>query len=336
MPTKEFKNKIFVPTFAKSETDIQTSLAISEEIAKIGYQACLMLVIKNGLDGLIGRNKEEQYKNLKTLVPEYTEKPIIVMLSNFPLEEIDFLKNCDAAVAHIKAGIDFASEMPVGGRRIVTFHINTWIAQKKFHATPEHEWFNRFNKAIMPSLRKISEYSKSKNIEIKIETDPVPVFGDIGNDDIRRYKGVRLNELRSPFLWTHGWGFEIIRETGLGVCLDFSHNRTIYQTIQRGDPDKILPIFFLNKLKDSSLIDDLNNLQTSDIVHLNDGLGLYSKNRTTFEEGVALGEGDIENLDDKIRHLNKMKIPFVIEVRDNNFNDRVETKRSIAYLSKLG
>lgn len=329
------KNQIFIPTFAKSITDIKASLSILEEIIAIGYEPCLMLVIKNGLKGLIENDKKEQYKNLKTLVVQYTKKPVIVMLSNFPLEEIDFLENSDKTIKHIKAGIDFASELPIGGRKIVTFHINTWISQEEFHATQEKEWLSRFDKAIMPSLLKISEYSRSKNVEVKIETDPVPVFGDIGNDDPSKYRGVRLNELRNPFLLTHGWGFEKLRQAGLGICLDFCHNRTIYKTIQQGDPDKVLLPFFLKKLKDGSLLDDLNDLRASDIAHLNDGLGLYSKSGSTFKEGVALGEGDIENLDDKIIYLNKIKIPFAIEVWDSDFTNRLETKRSITYLSRL-
>ena len=119
----------------------------------------------------------------------------------------------------------------------------------------------------------------------------------------------------------------------MGICLDICHNRTIYLNVNRGNSRNLLHPDDFQKLKSKSLFDDIINLKSDDLVHLNDGSGFYSGNeKTTFKEGLALGEGDIQELPKIVKYLNENKIPFVLEINETDFNNRPNTKKSIDYL----
>ena len=95
-----------------------------------------------------------------------------------------------------------------------------------------------------------------------------------------------------------------------------------------------------NLLKNKNLFDDVKKLESSDLIHLNDGAGIYSRNEdgtvaSVFYEGVALGHGDIKNLREIVNYLNSNKIPWVLEVNEEgDFNNRPGSKKSIEWLLK--
>ena len=329
------KNQVFIPTTATSIDDLTTSLSLMAPLKKHGYKTGLMLVIKGGVKG-VTKDAEVQYSNLKKISKRYDSDLIVIMLSNFPLEEIDFLHNTSYATEHVKKGIDFSNKLPIGGRKILTFHLNSLITETEFLKRDKRSWRDEFNRILVPALEEIAQYSKEKNIEAKVETDPTPPFGDISFTDKRTYRNVKLNELRSPFYITNLWEFKEVYNCGLGICLDLCHNRTVYLTAKSEEHAGILFSSDIEELRKRSLFDDVKSLKPSDLVHLNDGLGIYSKtNKTIFKEGVVLGRGDIFNLKEIITYLDSRKTPYVLEIDDKNFKKRKETKESISFLSKI-
>ena len=327
------RNQIFIPANAEQEDDLFTSWSIQESLVNSGYSPGLMLVLYGGLLG-VTEHRSVQYDNLKKLENIYGNLPIVVMLSSIPIEEIDFLNNTERAVKYAKAAIDFARNLPIGGRRIITFHLHALAKEIDFLAKSKQEWIEIFRKVIHPSLLEICAYSNQNGVEVKIETVPVPEWGDIPHSDKRTYRGAPLNTLRDPFYLTGLWGFDLIRETGLGICLDICHNQTIYVTARHGESVGILHSIEVNLLKNRTIIDDINSLNKNDLVHLNDGAGMFSeKNGTVFKEGITLGEGEIKELNYAIELLDQRQIPYVLEVYDGgDYINRPNTKRSIQYL----
>lgn len=331
------KNIIFIPTVAEFEEDTLISLKIQEPLVKEGYTKGLMLVIKNGKKGVNSKDLINlQKNNLLPFGEDCKDISIVVMLSNYPIQEIDFLHNLSHAKEHVKKGIDFARGLPIGSRRILTFHLNSLVKEKEFLEKNKKQWIEIFYNCIIPSLKEIASYAKKKNIEVKVETVPAPEFGDSSENEERKYLGVKLNELRNPFYLTSFFGFKEIRETGLGICLDLCHNRTIYNLAWKKDPEKILHEEDIDFLSRRTLFDDVKALDEKDICHVNDGAGIYSKkDRTKHIEGMALGQGDIKDMPKIIHYLNKNKIAFVVEVNETDFKERLNTKESINYLLRL-
>ena len=329
------RNQIFIPANAEREDDLLTSWGIQEPLINSGYSPGLMLVLYGGILG-VTEHRDVQYDNLKKLENIYGNLPIVVMLSNIPIAEIDFLNNTEHAIRYAKSAIDFARNLPIGGRRIVTFHLHALVKEIEFLAKSKQEWIEIFRKIIHPSLLEICAYSNQNGVEVKIETVPVPEWGDIPDDDKRTYRGAPLNTLRDPFYLTGLWGFDLVRETGLGICLDICHNQTIYVTARHGDPVGILHLAEINFLKNRTIVDDINSLNKTDLVHLNDGAGMFSKkDGRVFKEGVTLGEGEIKELDYAIELLDQKQIPYVLEVYDDgDYINRPQTQASIQYLTK--
>src|SRR3989344_1760689 len=132
-------NQIFIPTNAKNYEDICISWDLQKLLIQKGYSPGLMLVIFNCVRG-VSEDKTIQYDNLSRLKSEYGNSPVVVMLSNFPIEEVDFLHNTPYAVEHIKNGIDFAKNLPIGVKKIVTFHIETLITKDELKEKDENAW----------------------------------------------------------------------------------------------------------------------------------------------------------------------------------------------------
>ncbi|MEK6825523.1 MAG: TIM barrel protein [Nanoarchaeota archaeon] len=327
------KNYIFIPTYAGKASDIQASLKIAQSLSQ-GYVPGLMLVIKGGVLG-VGINSRVQYENLVRYQAEINNEVVIVMLSVFPLEELDIIHHALFAVNHIKQGIDFTSNLPLGKRKILTFHLNDYVSKEEFFSRSKKEWMEYFKQNIAPLLKEIGTYAREKNIEVKIETVPLPQFGDVPLTDKRTYLGVSLRELRSPFYLTHLCGFTEIREQNLGICLDICHARTIYHLARSKEAKEFLFSEDIDFLKNTSLEEDVHSLLSTDLVHLNDGKGFYSRESGIFYEGVALGEGDIPNLREIVMHLNGKKVPLVLEINEEDFEQRPHTRTSIAFLSSL-
>jgi len=325
-------NQLFIPTVAEYADDIQTSLEIQQPLVERGYTPGLMLVIKGGRKGItLDATVQKQYANLKQ-IQSYLGT-IVTMLSNIPLEEIDFLHNPEYSAEHVKRGVDFSRGLPIGERKLLTFHLNSLVTSDEYSGKNRTAWRNKFHGTIRPVLQEIAEYSKDNGVEIKVETVPVPEFGDIPSADERKYQGVKWNEIRNPFYLTGQWGFEQIYDAGLGICLDLCHNRTIYEIVKEGDSDAILHEEDREELLQRELFDDVRSLHETDLAHVNDGDGIYSKqNQTIHREGVALGYGDIGDLREMINHLNNRKISYVLEINETDFKNRLNTKTSIEYL----
>src|SRR3989344_1648781 len=304
------KNYLLIPTIANSRADIAISWRLANS-AK-GYLPGLMLVIQGGIKG-VTENVEKQRQNLQVLVAEYREIPLVVMLGNMPIEEMDFYHNTERALGHVKIGIDFVKSLFIGGRRIVTFHLNTLIPQSEFMSFDSLKSEKIFDEKIAPALLEASRYAVQNNVELKVETVPSPEFGDISIEDEKKYLGTKLRNLRNPYIIYKNapiCNFEKLRSLGLGICLDICHHRTL----------------------DVDLLEEVKNLLSDDLVHLNDGSGEFTEAGDCFKEGVVLGKGDISNLTEIIKELNKKNIGMVLEINETDFVNRPNTIASIEYL----
>lgn len=319
-------NQVFVPALASSRQDLASSWQLAEPLLHKGYNRGLMLLLRGGLIGLQDTG-QAQLENLAYLKQDYADGDIAVMLSNIPLRDIDILHNLPGALVYINKAVDFAKKIPFGARKIVTFHLNSLVDEPEFLSLSPEQWRLKFTAEILPGLKLAAQYAKDKGIELKVETVPVPEFGDSADPELRR--------LRNPFYLTHFWGFDQVRQSGLGICLDICHNRTIYQTARASSRAGLLFESDALSLQKKTLLDDVASLHSSDIAHLNDGAGMFDRQGGTFKEGVTLGEGDIQELPQIINELNNKKIAFVLEINETDFINRPNTKRSLEYLFKL-
>jgi len=295
-----------------------------------GYESGLMTVVLGGKTGVTD-DAAIQYQHLQTPVGAYSDKPIVTMLSNMPIGQIDFLNQPDEAVAHVKAGIEFAKDLPLGGRRIVTFHLNSFVTPDVYAEQDSQRWRNEFHKRVKPQLQNVAEYALHNGVELKVETVPVPEFGDLSADD-RSYLGVALNELRNPFYITHSWCFEQLKDAGIGICLDLCHSRTIYDVARSDDSEQVLLAGDLTRLQEYSILDDTRSLEDTDLVHLNDGAGRYFRQGDVFREGLALGTGDITELPALIQTFQERYFPCVLEVNETDYVERPNARASIEYI----
>ena len=311
----------------------------------------LMLVIKKGIYGVSNNEVvDKQYSNLEKQVgAQYGNASIITMLSNLPLEEIDFLHNRDYALDHFKKGVDFARRLPVGNRRVLTFHLNSLVSPEEFKGKMQEQWYEEFEKSGMGrSLGNANEYAKDHGVEILIESVPLPEFGDVEENDERTYRNVKFRDLRNPFYMYHdSYIWNEVKRLGLGICLDLCHNRTLLweafdkssEVLFKVDSDNISEriehsvqgISSREGYKELSY-DVLSLNPRTDLVHLNDGAGKYTPKGGVFLEGVALGDGDIIEKREIINIINKRRIPFVFEINETDFANRPNTKKSIEYV----
>ena len=338
-------NQIFIPGVARYADDVATSLSIQEPLVKAGYSPGLMLVTLGGRKGVTDEGiVKTSYENLRALAGQYGFAPIVVMLSNTPIGEIDFWNNTEAAAEHVERGVDFANGLPLDGRRTVTFHLNSLVSEKEFRSRDAGSWRNEYHRVIQPALKEVARYAFDRGVGVKVETVPVSEFGDIEDNDERTYRGMRLNQLRNPFYLTKHWGFEQLDSIGVGVCLDVCHSRTLRHHARNGEPIGVLHEADLEALINGDLIDDvraLAMLTQAPLVHLNDGDGIYSRDKdgkttSVFREGVVLGQGDIGNLREIVDFLDRAGIPYVLEINEKReeLKTRPNTRASIAYLLK--
>ena len=123
----------------------------------------------------------------------------------------------------------------------------------------------------------------------------------------------------------------------MGICLDVSHNRTIYRAVESGRTEGLIHPIDVNILRQWSLWNDTMLLDHGDLVHLNDGDGEHNdKEGKVFRESLTLGEGDISELEQIVGKLNLRKIPFVLEINEEPpYVPRKNTLASIEYLSRI-
>ena len=327
------RNTVQIPTVASFSRDIEGSRTMVRKLEEAGYNGGLMLIIRGGMSGVIGDEASKQIENLSVLSPEELAAPVTVMLSNLPIGEIDIL-NGDTAEEHVRRGIEFTFNLPFTGRMILTLHLNSLVSRKEFLSKSAAEWREEFSQTVAPRLRRIARFAADYGVEVKIETVPVPEFGDsISINDEREYHGIPLRDLRdlrNPFYLSDHWGFNEIRACGLGICLDLSHSRTLYQ----GQPEGLFPEE-VDIFGQRSLLDDVVALDSSDIIHLNDGGGCFDADGGCFNEGVTLGEGDIKDLRGIIEYCNANEITMIIEVNETDYKDRPNTVKSINYIRGL-
>jgi len=330
------RNQIFIPTVAEFAGDIQTSLDIQKPLFDAGFKPGLMVVVRKGIFGVTNPDVvKKQYDNLSKIANQYGDSDVVVMLANLPLKDIDTLHNSGLAFDHIKAGIDFARALPIGNKRTLTFHLNSLVSESEFKSKTRTQWYEEFDKTIVPVLDRVSK--AAGGVEVLIETVPTPEFGDDAKDNKETYNGTQRRELRNPFyVFGNNLIGSRIKQAGLGICTDLCHNRTIYRQALSGNKQGVLfpedaeHIKIINNVGDRLVIDVLS----SQLVHLNDGRGDYNHEGEHFEEGVALGQGDIPNLKQINAIIASTKKPFVFEINETDFANRPNTKASIDYVLK--
>lgn len=330
------KGTILMPFAPKYPKQVGASWDVMEKLREKGYTTGLMLVMLDGMKGL-NENIAEQDASLLPLKGEYGNAPLVVMLSCTPIEDIDFLHFPYMATKHVMRGVEFARSLPMGGRRIVSFHLNSLVSHEEFKRYSAETWRGRFSE-IADSLSVLTNYARRLGVEIVIESTPAPEWGDLHPSDTRIYLGTPFRLLFNPLYLTSNWGFDEIHNCGAGICLDLCHNSTIYKSAQTPVGSDVLLKEDLEVLSKCSLMHDVLSLKPScDIVHLNDGRGLFSFEGGVFEEGVALGEGDIPRLDEITRIILERNIPAVLEINEpgSDFIGRPEARKSVDYILQM-
>ena len=177
-------------------------------------------------------------------------------------------------------------------------------------------------------LTEAASYAKAKRVRLLIETVPVPEFGDVSP----QAKASNLRDLRNPWYLAGDWGFEQIKQTGIGICVDLCHTKTIYDAATIGDPEGLLYKEDVRLLSKRSLKDDIAALQMTDLCHLNDGRGRFTNAGESFEEGVVLGDGEIHDLKQIMTDLKQKKIPVVLEINESDYENRPNLLKSLSFL----
>lgn len=293
----------YLPINAVSLQNIEETLRFLEPLENRGLKTGLMFLILGGQKALENESKKIQYENFKQAVAGKQSVPVIVMASCLPLSDLDFYHKTEQSIQHIKKAVDFANEVPNREENpIVTFHLNTLLAPEEFDESEDYEKI--FEEQILPALGELAEYAKSRNVSLKIETTPVPEFGDLSDKS--------LNTLINPYP-VYSKCFPKIRNAGIGIVLDLCHTFILLKKLA-------LP---------QNLMDEINALEPGDIIHLNDSQG--------HQEGVALGEGEIENLPEIIKVAAKRDHKFVFEINDRAYDKgtRPNLEKSINYVLQL-
>ena len=293
----------FLPINAMSLQNIEETIGFLEPLENRGLKTGLMFLILGGQKSLVGELKDIQYKNFETATRKIGPVSAIVMVSCLPLSDLDFYHFPQKSADHIKNAVDFADGIPNRAENpIVTFHLNTLLKPEEFSKSADYE--KTFDEKIMPILRDLAAYGRAKNINLKIETTPVPEFGDLSDPE--------LNTLINPFPMYSKY-FAKIRSAGLGIVLDICHTFILLKELS-------LP---------QTLLDEINQLEPGDLIHLADCRG--------HEEGVALGEGEINELHTIIKKIVAGKLGTVFEINDQSYTDgaRPNLEKSINYFLQL-
>ena len=119
---------VLIPTLPRSADDVARSSELMQEIESIGFKAGTMLVIERGLNGLSDESTTQYHQNLRSLK---TKVPVVVMLSNMPVEDMDWLHDPNKAMEHVKRGVHFTAGLSWGLDPIVTFHLSSLVTKEE-------------------------------------------------------------------------------------------------------------------------------------------------------------------------------------------------------------
>ena len=339
-PGRRYGTQLFLPALGYDEGDLSGTLELLPLLGAEEGELGLMLVSRDGIAGFQGERAAVQCSNLERAAKAFGRLNLLVMAPN-RVEEFDFYHRPEDSLANLKSVVDLASRLPqTGDPPFVSFHLNTLFTAQEWSEAgqgPDQklEFFSGiFREQVLPILDIAAEYAGARDIALKVETTPVPEFGDLADPD--------LNTLGNPFPLYSQRGFRELRERGFNVVMDLCHGHTQFaaaSSIKEGrtgyDDYKGLFPADLDYLASATLLSEVISLKPGDIVHLNDSRGLFdSVKGELHEEGVALGEGDIRELPDIIRTVLAKGLPIVFEINETDYLRRPNLRRSIEYFLK--
>lgn len=332
--------RLFLPALGYDSMDLSGTLALAPLCSPLGEAASVMLVSRNGTRDFQGDQAARQRVNLERAAASLGGLNLVILASN-RIDELDFHHLPEESLKNLRATVDFADSLPsTDDRPVVTFHLNTLFTTREWSEAgrePDEklEYFSAiFRHRILPALESAAQYARSRNVALKVETTPVPEFGDTADAE--------LNSLGNPYPLYSQRGVRDLRERGFGIVLDLCHSHTLFVAARRisegsatCDDYKGLFPADLDYLRSATLLDEVRTLEPGDMVHLNDSRGLF--NRATgalHEEGVCLGDGEISDLPEIVRELVARNLPAALEIHESDYRFRPNLRRSIEYLLK--
>lgn len=331
--------RLFLPALGYDSMDLSSTLALVPLCPGAGESASLMLVSRNGTRDFQGDQAARQRLNLEQAAARVGGLDLVVLASN-RIDELDFYHRPEESLQNLRATVDFAHSLPSTDRPAVTFHLNTLLTAREWSEAAEEpdqklEFFSAvFRERVLPALETAARYARSLDVALKVETTPVPEFGDTANVD--------LNSLGNPYPLYSQRGVRELRERGFGIVLDLCHTHTLFTAARRiteglagfNDYKGLFPAD-LDYLLHATLLDEVKSLQPGDMVHLNDSRGLFNAaTGELHEEGVCLGEGEIADLPDIVLELAARNLPAAFEIHESDYRLRPNLRRSIEYLLK--
>lgn len=329
--------RLFLPALAYDSMDLSSALALAPLCTARGESASVMLVSRNGTRDFRGDQAARQRLNLEQAAVALGGLNLVVLASN-RIDELDFYHRPEESLENLRATVDFAESLPrTDDRAAVTFHLNTLFTAREWSEAgrePDQklEFFSAiFREGILPVLDTAVAYARSREIGLKVETTPVPEFGDTDNPD--------LNSLGNPYPLYSRRGVSELRERGLGIVLDLCHTHTLFAAARRisqgragfNDYKGLFPAD-LDYLQNATVLDEVKSLGPGDLVHLNDSRGLFDAAKGELhEEGVCLGEGEIPDLPRILRELAARNLPAAFEIHESDYRLRPNLRRSIEF-----
>jgi hypothetical protein len=271
---------------------------------------------------------------------------------NRPLEETNFLLSPDTAESGVKKSIDFLDKIPEEYRGGVNFHLNTLVSPNEWMCDYSY-WKEIFAEKIAPRLKEIFSYGNQKGVGVRVETMPIPEFGNLADLE----EGIYNLDLGDPYP-IFPWRIEKeIRRLGGNITLDVCHASIALKALKEcdrilkegKDPFSVYKGIFLedlaeertslDKYSESSkyvgrrLVDFIAALRKGDSVHLSSSKGIYRPPQGHYIEGLAIDSGDLgKYMPEIIKALSKFRDTVIIEVEDSDLMNLSESKRSVEFL----
>ncbi len=329
--------RLYLPARGHDAKDLTVTLELLRLFKAKEDALGLMLVSRNGMEDFKEKMASERYSNLERAAKGFGRLNFVVMAPN-RVAELDFHHLPDKSLANLKTVVDYARRLPeTGDRPIVSFHLNTLFTAQEWSKAGQGpdkklEFFSAiFREQVLPVLEVAAQYGRSSDVALKIETTPVPEFGDLPD--------VSLNSLGNPFpLYSQRCASEL-RKLGFGIVMDLCHSHTLFaaaRMIKGGkagyDDYKGLFPADVDYLARTTLLGEVTALKPGDMVHLNDSRGLFNAPQGALhEEGVALGDGEIRDMPAIIREMLAKDLPIIFEINEADYGRRPNLRRSIDY-----